>query len=79
MDVGIALDDDVLLGERFEFGDQIALARLQRFGDFRVDAQREDVAINSFGHLARFRQDFVAGGIDGPHPTGTGAILKRLG
>ncbi|MFZ0964333.1 MAG: hypothetical protein WAO35_26000 [Terriglobia bacterium] len=31
VDGGVALDDDVLLGERFEFGEQAALARLQGF------------------------------------------------
>ncbi len=39
VDGGIAFDDDVLLGHRFKFRDEVALARLQGLGHFRIDAQ----------------------------------------
>ena len=54
------MDDDVLVRGLLEFVDQHGLARLQRFGDLRMDAHVRFGPVFRGSDLARFGLNFVA-------------------
>src|ERR1700720_280797 len=79
MERGVGLNDDVFVRGLLEFIHEHGLARLESFGDFRVDAEREVRAlVVGCGHLARFRLNFVAERWNRFDHPGTGAVRARL-
>src|SRR5271168_2799296 len=74
----VAVDDDALFGPALEFFHQSGLARLERLGDFRMDAEREARAIQLRRHFARLRLRLVANGVDALDHAGAAAIDARL-
>ena len=74
----VRLDDDGLARGVLEFFDQRRLARLQRFGDFRVDAQGQVLRVQVGGHFVRFGLDFVANRGDGLDHARAGAVGAGL-
>jgi len=78
MQRGIRLNDDALARDLFEFFDQRGLARLEGFGDFGIDAQREALGVEVGGHFSRFGRDFVADRGNGFDHARAGAVRARL-
>src|SRR4051812_4108013 len=79
MESGVGLNDYVFVGGLFEFINEHGLARLQRFGDFRVNAKRQvRIFVIRGGHFARFGLDFVAERRAGLHHAAAGAIGAGL-
>src|SRR5579859_5715408 len=76
---GVGLNDDVLVRVLLELVNQHGFARLERLGDFRMDAERQiRIVVIGDGHLARFGQDFVAEGRNGLDHAGAAARGARL-
>ncbi len=74
----VGLNDNALVGSLLEFFDQRRFARLERFGDFRIDAQREALRLKFGGHFSRFALDLVADRRDRLDHAGAGAVGARL-
>src|SRR5260370_15853755 len=75
---GAGLDDYALARELLELFDEHGLARLQGFGDFRMDAQGQAGSLQVSGHLARFGLYFVTYRRYGLHHTRTRAVGPGL-
>src|SRR5260370_4733404 len=75
---GVGLDDYALARELLELFDEHGLARLQGFGDFRMDAQGQAGSLQVSGHLARFGLYFVTDRRYGLHHTRTRAVGTGL-
>ena len=74
----IRLNDDALARDLLEFFDQRGLARLEGFGDFGIDAQREALGVEVGGHFSRFGRDFVADRGNGFDHAATRAVRAWL-
>src|SRR5215510_3969614 len=75
---GVGLDDDALARGLLELLDQGRLARLERLGDFGMDAQGQALGLEFRRHLASLGLNFVADRGDGLHHARPGAVGARL-
>src|SRR5215813_7513740 len=79
MESGVGLNDDVLVRILLKFINQHGFARLERLGNFRMDAERQiGIVVVGDGHLARFGQNFVAERWNGLDHAGAAARGARL-
>src|SRR5215813_3745885 len=79
MESGVGLNDDVLVRILLKFINQHGFARLERLGNFRMDAERQSgIVVVGDGHLARFGQNFVAERWNGLDHAGAAARGARL-